>query len=43
MQGYILQTKPVRDEDLLVWILTPARLVCCYRFYGARHGAISQG
>lgn len=43
MQGYILKTKPIRDEDLIVWILSPARVIECYRFYGARHGAISQG
>lgn len=43
MQGYILKTKPIRDEDLLVWILSPVRVIECYRFYGARHGAITQG
>ena len=43
MQGYILKTQPVRDEDLLVWILSPQRLIQCYRFYGARHAAILAG
>lgn len=43
MQGYILKTQPVRDEDLLVWILSKERLIQCYRFYGARHGAILAG
>ena len=32
MQGYILHTQKVRDEDLLVYILTPSLLVKSYRF-----------
>lgn len=43
MQGYILKTKPVRDEDLLVWILGKERVFEAYRFYGARHASITQG
>lgn len=43
MQGFILRTQPVRDEDLLVSILTPNELVLAYRFYGARHANITQG
>lgn len=33
----------MRDEDLLVWLLTPQRVITAYRFYGARHAAITQG
>lgn len=43
MQGFILRTQPVRDEDLLVSILTQNELVLAYRFYGARHASITQG
>ena len=43
MQGFILRTQGVRDEDLLVSILTPDALVLAYRFYGARHALITQG
>ena len=43
MQGYILHTQKVRDEDLLVYILTPSLLVKSYRFYGARHSNDLQG
>ena len=43
MQGYILHTQKVRDEDLLVYILTPSLLVKSYRFYGARHSNVLQG
>jgi len=43
MQGYILNLTPVRDEDLIVTILTPSRLHTLYRFYGARHSPINLG
>ena len=42
MQGFILRTQPVRDEDLLVSILTQNELVLAYRFYGARHASITR-
>lgn len=43
MQGYILRTQKVRDEDLLVYILTPKNLIKSYRFYGARHASVMSG
>ncbi|MRJ02468.1 MAG: recombination protein RecO [Epsilonproteobacteria bacterium] len=43
MQGYILKTVPVRDEDLVVHLLTSRRLYRLYRFYGARHSTINLG
>ncbi|MCD8213894.1 MAG: recombination protein RecO [Campylobacter sp.] len=43
MQGYIIRTQKVKDEDLLVYILTPANIVKSYRFYGARHPSIMNG
>lgn len=43
MQGYILRVQKVRDEDCLVFILTPQNLLKTYRFYGARHPVITQG
>lgn len=43
MQGYILSTTRVRDEDLLVKILTQQRIYTLYRFYGARHSVVHLG
>lgn len=43
MQGYILDTKPVKDDDLIVTILTENRIYTTYRFYGARHSNINVG
>ncbi len=43
MQGYILNTQKVRDEDLLVTILTENRIKILYRFYGARHSNLLLG
>ena len=43
MQGYILNITRVRDEDLIVSILTPNNLYTLYRFYGARHSPIALG
>ncbi len=43
MQGYILNINKVRDEDIIVTILTKNRLKTLYRFYGARHGNINIG
>jgi len=43
MQGYILHLNPVKDEDLIVHILTENRLKSTYRFYGARHSVIHVG
>jgi hypothetical protein len=43
MQGYILSTNRVKDEDLIVSILTEKKLKTLYRFYGARHANINIG
>ncbi len=43
MQGYILNINKVKDEDLIVSILTPNKLKTLYRFYGARHATINLG
>jgi recombinational DNA repair protein (RecF pathway) len=43
MQGYILNINPVKDEDLIVSILTPYEIKSLYRFYGARHAHINLG
>ncbi len=43
MQGYILNTQKVRDEDLLVTVLTENRIKTLYRFYGARHSNLLLG
>jgi recombinational DNA repair protein (RecF pathway) len=43
MKGFILSTVRVRDEDLIVRILTGEEVVTLYRFYGARHSYINVG
>ncbi len=43
MQGYIIDFKPVRDDDLIVTILTEDEIIVAYRFYGARHSHINIG
>lgn len=43
MQGYIIDIKPVKDDDLIVTILTENELLTTYRFYGARHSNINIG
>ena len=43
MQGYILNIKTVKDDDLIVWILAENQLITAYRFYGARHSNINIG
>jgi len=43
MKGFILNTIRVRDEDLIVRILTREEVVTLYRFYGARHSYINVG
>ena len=42
-KGIILQTVRVRDEDLIVKILTNEEVLTLYRFYGARHSYINVG
>ena len=43
MQGYILHTQKIKDEDLLVFILSKKKLLKTYRFYGLRHSNILNG
>ena len=43
MQGFILHTQRVKDEDLIVSILSPKALLKTYRFYGLRHSSILNG
>ena len=43
MQGYIININKVKDEDLIVTILTEKELKTLYRFYGARHANIHLG
>jgi recombinational DNA repair protein (RecF pathway) len=43
LRGFILDTQLVKEEDLIVTILTKDRVVKLYRFYGARHSIINVG
>jgi len=43
MQGFILNVTKVKNEDLIVNILTPSHHYTLYRFYGARHSTINLG
>ena len=43
MQGYIINLNRVKDEDLIVTIISKDSLHTLYRFYGARHGVINIG
>jgi hypothetical protein len=43
MQGYIINFNKVKDEDLIVTILTKGSVQTLYRFYGARHSHINLG
>jgi len=43
MQGYILNITKVKEEDLIVSILTDHYHYTTYRFYGARHSNINIG
>lgn len=43
MQGYIINLNKVKEEDLIVTILSHKSLETLYRFYGARHGTINIG
>lgn len=43
MQGYIINLNKVKDEDLIVTIISKDNLDTLYRFYGARHGTINIG
>jgi len=43
MQGYIINFNKVKDEDLIVTVLTKESILTLYRFYGARHSHINLG
>ena len=43
MQGFIINLNKVKDEDLIVTIISNKKLYTLYRFYGARHGTINLG
>ncbi len=43
MQGFIININRVKEEDLIVTIVTRNSLDTLYRFYGARHGVINLG
>jgi len=43
VQGYIISLNKVKDEDLIVTIISKNNLDTLYRFYGARHGTINLG
>lgn len=43
MQGFIININRVKEEDLIVTILSKENLQTVYRFYGARHGIINLG
>ena len=43
MRGFILHTQLVKEEDLVVTILTKHKILRLYRFYGARHSVINIG
>ena len=43
MIGYIIHLNRVKDEDLIVTILSQNNLHTLYRFYGARRGTINIG
>ncbi|MBK1971320.1 recombination protein RecO [Campylobacter sp. TTU-622] len=43
MQGFILHTQKIKDEDLIVYILSSKALIKTYRFYGLRHSSILNG
>ncbi|MFA7084548.1 MAG: recombination protein RecO [Arcobacteraceae bacterium] len=43
MQGYIIDIKNVKEDDLIVTVLTQEVVYTTYRFYGARHSTINIG
>jgi hypothetical protein len=43
MQGYIIDIKHVKDDDLIVTVLAQEAIYTSYRFYGARHSTINIG
>lgn len=43
MQGFILSSRVIKNQDLILKILTPSSIVDLYRFYGVRHSLLSVG
>lgn len=43
MQGYIISSRVVKNQDLILRILTSSCVVDVYRFYGVRHSILSVG
>jgi hypothetical protein len=43
VKGFIVNLNRVKEEDLIVTILSKGNLETLYRFYGARHGVINLG
>lgn len=43
MQGFIIKLNRVKDEDMIVTIISETNLTTLYRFYGARHSPINLG
>jgi recombinational DNA repair protein (RecF pathway) len=43
LRGFVLHTQLVKEEDLVVTILTKNNILKLYRFYGARHSVINVG
>ena len=43
MRGFILNIVKVKEEDLIVKVLTKNEVLTLYRFYGARHSYINVG
>lgn len=43
MQGFIIKLSRVKDEDMIVTIISEDNLTTLYRFYGARHSPINLG
>ena len=43
MQGFIIKLSRVKDEDMIVTIISEDCLTTLYRFYGARHSPINLG
>jgi hypothetical protein len=43
VKGFIVNLNRVKEEDLIVTILSKGSLETLYRFYGARHGVINLG
>lgn len=43
MQGFVIGIRKVKEEDVLVSVITQSKVKTMYRFYGARHSSINLG